>query len=401
MKRVVTALVLACLGASVLAACSGTTIQPGSARLSFERARVQVATGGRPFRGADGGLRLGSGDRVKVVTGEAVLHLAKDARLLLHKGSEVSVYREPVLAAGDVVADVGDTPLTVRSSGSEIHVLSGASRIRSGLALTAGVYSGAARLLSAGRSLDVPTYRQGSVISFGVLSRDATALEYSDSDPWDVHYLDAAVEIGRELQRRSDGFTAQLRPTEGQTPGFYTGLLPDLRSGALDECGALGSGRRPGEVLVGATLALQARPDAFDSRCRAVFEFRDEGATWGLVALDQGARSLPKIRDELVAAIGRLPAAATITALGAPVAPGPSTPSTPTVVVPSAPTAPTTGGAPSAPAPPPTPTPSPSPVPSTPVPPVAPLLPPTPDPVGSVLAPVTNLVDNLLNGLLG
>jgi hypothetical protein len=405
MKRAVMALVLACVGASALAACSRSTIQSGNARLSFDRARVQLAAAGSSFQTVDDGVTVRTGDRVRVVSGEAEMQLPRRARLLLRKGSQVIVGRQPTLTAGDAVAEVEDQPLTVRSAGSAVTARRGATRIRGGLALTAGVYEGSARVHSAGSSLDVPALRQAAIASFGVVPAAPSALEYSETDQWDQRYLGVAIEIGEELQNKSDGFSAQLRPGEGRTPGFYTILLPDLPDRALAGCpaaldGSLGEGRRPGEVLVGTALALQGRSGSFTTRCKEAFAFRDDGATWGLVALDQRVRSLPAIRERLVSAIGRLPTGATIAALAPPADLGRSADVAEPAV--AAPPADTSTPSPATPAPSPAPTPAPVPVPTIPgLEPVTPLLPPVPDPTGGLLTPVTDLVGNLLGGLLG
>ena len=406
MRRAATALVLACLGATALAACSRSTIQPGNARLSFDRARVQLASAGSGFKSVTDGATLRTGDRVRVVTGEAEMQLPRRARLLLREGTQVIVGRQPTLTAGDAVAEVEDVPLTVRSAGSTATVHQGASRIRGGLALTAGVYEGSARVQSAGSSLDVPALRQAAIASFGVVPAAPSALEYSDTDQWDQRYLGVAIEIGRELQAKSDGFSSQLRTGEGMTPGFYDILLPDLPDRALTGCpaaldGSLGEGRRPGEVLVGTALALQGRTGSFSVRCKDAFAFRDDGATWGLVALDQSVRSLPAIRERLESAIGRLPTEATISALAPPADLGRSADLAPPAVVEPLPEPTAAGPAPS-PTPAPTPGPTPVPVPTVPgLEPVTPLLPTVPDPTEGLLTPVTDLVGNLLGGLLG
>jgi hypothetical protein len=394
-----------------MAACDRSKIQLGDARLSFDRARVQIAASGSGFRTVDDDTTLHSGDRVRVVTGEAEMQLPRGARLILRKGSEIVVGRQPTLNAGDVVAEVTDEPLTVRAVGSTVTARRGATRIRGGLALTAGVYEGSARVASAGRSLDVPALRQAAVASFGVVPGRASALEYSEVDKWDLHYLGVAIEIGRELQAKSEGFSSQLREGEGLTPGFYANLLPDLPNSALPGCptaldGSLGEGRRPGEVLVGTALALQGRSGTFTSRCKEAFAFRDDGATWGLVALDQSVRSLPAIRDRLVSAFGRLPTNATIAAFAPPAGErsvddlGPAVAVEPVAPAPSAPSAPAPGPAPT---PGPTPQPTiPNPAPDVPgLPPVTPLLPALPDPTDGLLTPVTDLVGDLLGGLLG
>jgi len=51
--------------------------------------------------------------------------------------------------------------------------------------------------------------------------------------------------------------------------------------------------RPPGETLVGAAITLEGARGTFTERWGAVFGFRDEGAPWGLVALDQGVSRVP------------------------------------------------------------------------------------------------------------
>lgn len=399
MRRAATALALALLGAAALAACSKATIQPGNAQLSFERARVQVASAGAPYRSAASGVRLRSGDAVRVVTGEAELRLAHGAVLLLRQASTVVIGRIPEVKAGAVVADVEDTPLTLQALDSEIRVSAGATRVASGLGVTASVYRGKAEVTSADRHLVVPAYRQVSIAAYGVVPSSPSPLAYRADDRWDLHYLGTAIELGEELQRRSDGFTAQLRPGQGLTPGFYSALFPDLTESALPSCptaldGGLGEGRRAGEVLVGTSLALQA-DGSFARACREAFAFRDAGAAWGLVALDLGVTSVPAVREHIVAAIGRLPAESTLTAIGPPPAATPTVPVGPDTIVSPVPRV-------NEPVPP---TPAPE-TPVVPVPSPTPTSPPLPNPLSpepddGLLTPVTDLVDNLLSGLLG
>ena len=49
-------------------------------------------------------------------------------------------------------------------------------------------------------------------------------------NPWDRRYLGDAIDLGDELQARSDGFTAQLATGEGHTAGFYRQLMPALEN---------------------------------------------------------------------------------------------------------------------------------------------------------------------------
>jgi hypothetical protein len=394
-------LVLVCLTACGLAACTRETIQAGDARLTFGRASVQVAPPTGPFRGVADDVRLEKGDRVKITYGNAELRLAHGARLLLRSGSQVTVAEAPALVHGDAVALPGPSdPLTVRSLDSRVDVLTGVTRVRTGFTVVAGVYRGTARLVSAGRTLTVPALRQGEIPAFGVVAEKPTPLNYRASDTWDLHYLGVAVEMGEELQASSASFTDQVKPTEGHTPGFFRALLPSLPSASFNECQP--ELLRPaGETLVGASIALAGPLARFEQRCRAAFAFRDQGASWGLVALDQQVRELPALRRELEVAIGRLPSSLTVGGIDRtfevavsstepPLDPGVETPrSAPSVPSEPAP-APPAPTAPSVPI---------LPGPSTPIVPGVPAV-PTPGPVAEILDPVTNLVGGLLDGLL-
>ena len=161
-------------------------------------------------------------------------------------------------------------------------------------------------------------------------------------------------------------------------------MLPGLVDD-VDFTATLLDGQRPvGETLIGAAIVDLGRRGTFLERWASVFEFRDAGAAWGLVALDQGVDASP-----LLGAVTRA-VDSTELAIG---------------------TAPTGGGRPprrrAAPPPPPCPAdrppppPDPGAAPSTTV--------PTPgDPgegdgglLGPVVSPVTDLLAGLINGLLG
>ena len=62
--------------------------------------------------------------------------------------------------------------------------------------------------------------------------------------------------------------------------------------------------RSPWETLVGVAIAVEGKQTSFPERYAAVFTFRDEGASWGLVAADQRVTRSPLLR-ELDLAIGR------------------------------------------------------------------------------------------------
>jgi hypothetical protein len=136
----------------------------------------------------------------------------------------------------------------------------------------------------------------------GLPSR-ATPLLFDAADPWDQRFLGDAIDLGNQLGSRSVGFTAQLRPGQG-TPAFFRQILPDLAAQPLDAI--LDPAMAPGETLVGAAITLEGDRGTFVDRWRSVFAFHQEGASWGLVALDQGV-DRAAVLAAVDAAISRVP----------------------------------------------------------------------------------------------
>jgi hypothetical protein len=128
------------------------------------------------------------------------------------------------------------------------------------------------------------------------------------------------MELADQLQARSDGMTASLRPGEGRSVGFYRTVLPALAGETQFVSDLVQPARLPGETLVGATLVRLGRQGTFTQRWSRAFAFRDEGASWGLVALDQGVTDVGRVTGDLDAAIGRAPLL-----LAAPATPGTAT----------------------------------------------------------------------------
>jgi hypothetical protein len=144
----------------------------------------------------------------------------------------------------------------------------------------------------------------------------------------------------------------------------------------------------PGELLVGAAISTEGKRGRFAERWSQVFQFRDDGAAWGLVALDQQVNRSPLLTG-VDAAIGRARTPFDVAAPApAPAAPAPPAPqpepapagSTPRAAQPAKPPA---SGGPTA---------------STPS--SSPTL-PKPTPGSPITQPVQpGLLDNTLSGLL-
>jgi hypothetical protein len=402
---------VAALG-SGLVGCSSHALGPGEARLTVSSGRAQVAATGENWHSAHSDQRLHRNDRVRVLSGLADVHLSSDRSVELRPGGELQVLPDPALLKGDVLATAKGTPLTVTAGSADARVHDGAAHVARALGVTAASYVGDLAVTSAGRELTVPALRQAGVPGPGLVPANPSPLDYRADNPWDRRYLGDAIDLGDELQARSEGFTAQLAPGEGQTAGFYRQLLPALENQPEFTQALLQPDAAPGDTLVGAAIVVQGHNGTFLDRWRSVFAFRDQGARWGLVALDQHVTRGPLLSD-VDDALGRRSVGTTLAAPApspAGSAPSPLGPA-PTTPAPSVPTPGATGngggggsggGGKST-----TPTTAPrsgpqllppllnppSPSPTTTVPPS--------NPVGGLISGVGNLVGGLLGGLLG
>lgn len=266
-------------------ACGRDEPAIGEARLVVhDESRVLVSSlERRPTVGKTGDVIRG-GDRVRVARGGATLEMADDASLELRSGSEVVMGRRPELRRGDVLVTTDETPLAVATDHAEAWV-EGVVRLRRSLAVSAAAYRGQVHVNSAGRGLDVPALREVSVPARGLVPGRTTPITYRHGDAWDRRFLGAAMELGEMLEARSRGFSAQARRG---LPVTLAELVAPVSGGRTEMVTA--GDRAAGERIVGAAVAAAAGGE-FSRRWADVFSFRDEGAPWGLVVLDQ------KIRD--------------------------------------------------------------------------------------------------------
>ena len=333
--------------AALAAACTGGG-GGSSARLTVE-GRATVSSGDDSPRTVEGSRSLGAGDRVKVDSGVASIRLSGDRRLELREGSEVELLRsddpasgeggdgaklQPSLLAGDLLVRASQDDVAVTAADPEVSVRGGAARMSRGAAVSVASYTAGVRVSSTGRSMDVPPLRQVSLPAAGLLPGRPSPLIYQGTDPWDQRFLGDAIDLGSQLVSRSRGFTAQLGPNEGRTPGFYRQILPALENEPQFDDASIDPERSPGETLVGLAITVQGTRQSFADRLRAVFAFHDEGAAWGLVAMDQGVSRAPLLAgvDE---AIGRGPLSAAEEAPSATGTPSPPSVAAPTPVAPA------------------------------------------------------------------
>ena len=350
MKRTLVALValVAVLATAVVGCSGGKGAGPRAAQLEVS-GRAEVAPPGGQYRPLGSGGTVRAGDRVRLDEGTAVLRLG-DAQVELRSGSEVELRLppgsgspRPALLAGKALVTARGAPVQMTTPDADVSVSGGSTRVEHDRGSLIGVYEGTVSVSSAGRSLPVAALHQVSVPAPGQIGAPAP-LKYAESDPWDQRILGDAIDLGNQLVARSNGFTAQLAPGEGHSAGFYRRILPALEKEPAFGDSSLNASRPPGENLVGLAITVQGTRGAFADRLRSVFAFRDEGAEWGMVALDQGVSRAPVLArvDE---AIGKGPPSAAEQPAPRPTAP-PTTrrrassrsTSPPTAVAPPAPT---------------------------------------------------------------
>jgi hypothetical protein len=305
----------AVLGIVLLAsACSSGGGEPsGTLKVNGQ---VEVAGSANDWHQVTGTVKIGPGKQVRVIDGTATLALGEARQVTLRKGSQLQIVAatgtakdRPTLVAGDLLAEAGSTPLTINAGDSDVAVSGGAARVSRGLTVDVGSYTGSSTISSAGRQLVVPALHQATVPAVGLLPSRPAPLSYNPADAWDQRFLGDAIQLGDELAARSRGFTAQIPNGQSENAAFYRDLLPSLASEPELDSSLPNPGRTPGETLVGLAITAEGTKGSFSDRLQEVFGFHDEGAAWGVVALDQGVTRV-KILDAVDQAIGRGPSLA-------------------------------------------------------------------------------------------
>ena len=287
---------------------------------------VHVSDDGGSHRYEDGKHKLHLGDTIAVTSGSAVLALPGDASLELRSGrsfraaqagpspaapaahdSLLRIRKVPELIAGDALVITDGDGVRLLAGGATLLVDGGAARVRRSTGVTMAVYRGTANVDALGRSLPgrgVVAYRQVAVADSGALPRRAVPLVYDRDhpDPWDVRYLGDAIDLGSQLERRSLALSREV--SSSVSGSLLSSLLPSLRTTRFDPT-LIDRTRSVGESVVGASIALSG-PGDFTRRWNSAFQFREDGADWGLVALDQRARRAA-LFGTLDGALDRLP----------------------------------------------------------------------------------------------
>jgi hypothetical protein len=310
---------------------------------------------------------LRAGDSLSVQRGVAGLRTAAGT-IFAAAGSTVAVTSDaPRITRGDVLVQGKDMVVRMHAATATIN---GIARVRQGLTLEVDVYRGGAVVRTATETVGVPRLRRAVVAGNGASLVTIAPLAINAADTWDRKLLGTALELDAALNARSRGLTAQLSgdPTDVVTKVVAATGLKDL-SMLNDE--------PVGEFVVAAELARASHLG--DSAIAAALRLRSQGASWGLIALEQGVHAVPAPFDGIDSVMVPVADAASATAKTPSALPTTPTVKVPTVIPPVTVPPVTTGDS------------------TTPV--TTP--PPAPQQPTNVVATLVDGVDNLVGGLLG
>lgn len=247
-------------------------------------------------------LRIGPGGTAKLTRGEASTveirpFQSTPAELLVSSPSEVGV------SAGDVlVTSAAAVPISVRAQDVTTSSATGTYRVDRRLSLRVGVYDGSANVASSGGSIDIGPLREG-ILSAG-LPRTLEPLHFDTQDPWDRRLLVDVIDLDRELESQGRAYES----------GFGASVSSVRALGVLDPGTSFGfvakylASKRSSDILLGTVLTLLVKAHRGGSRGRIlddVMSAREQGATWGLLARQNGVDAA-EYRDDLARAIGLL-----------------------------------------------------------------------------------------------
>ncbi len=305
----VAALVVAVL-AVVAVVAARRSDQPGAGEAEVAvhgRARVERASGGGGGLSSTGLLR--SGDTFTLLSGSADLQAPGGVTYHLRARSgrrspRLVMGAAPGLSAGDLlVTTTGgrNEPVVVTAGSSRVEIGpspgGAAARLSQSYALTVAVYRGSALVDSAGSSTPVSAYRSVEVPAPGRIDRVARPMQIDPADPWDRLLLGPAIAIDDQLVPVLSGW-ARIGGG-GWTPQQIHDALPG-QPPAADLVRDISPTRDGVETMVGAAISGLGTRGTYGRRWEEVFAFRDAGASWGLVAMDQGVGA-----PELLAAVSQ------------------------------------------------------------------------------------------------
>lgn len=297
-------------------------VRPGQSALKSGEAEVEV-DGTAVVTTADGRsrpvtdrIRMHAGDTLKMQSGTASI-TTRDAVFQAMAGSgkpgptRLLMGTTPELLGGELLA-TSEHRTQIDSAGSSVTVgkadQGGAVRLTRTLALRVSVYQGSATLESAGSSLQIPALRAAEVAALGQLPANPSPLRFRSTDRWDRAYLSPAITVDQQLDPLTLAFN-QSSTGQITAASLHLSDLPSTHvvNTLLDRAREVDDTlSRPADAIVGAAVTSLAQKGTFEHRWNAVFRFHSQGATWGLVAMDQHV-SADSLLDRVRGAIDQSP----------------------------------------------------------------------------------------------
>ena len=258
------------------AACRTPSLEQGELRVHLDGdAALEVATRDGRFAAVDDGSVISQGATIRGRAGEPRLELVDGSQIIVGRDARLEFGRTLRLDEGEVLVK-SSRPATIATPLTTIRS-SGLTRVGQALATTVRVYEGKATVTSHGRSLGVPALRQTAVADGGLVPRLPTPITWRSGDLWDERFLAPIIELTDQLDGQARGFGRQASSASASDIASLVGLPG---SALVSEV----RNRPSGETLIGGALVAAGAHDA-----DGVFELRDAGAAWGVVAVEQVA----------------------------------------------------------------------------------------------------------------
>lgn len=232
-------------------------------------------------------INVAAGDSLVLSRGGvAELRLAK-GRVLELRDARVELTSDTALrlSRGSILSDI-QAPLDIDLESSRLSADRGTFRVDRALSTRVGNYAGEPITVRAGSSsLAIPAYRQ-TVVAGGIIPKVVAPLRINRKDPWDQRLVSEALDLEQRLVNFARGLEAQLGPSSGIE--FFRAVAP-LGLDVVFLEPVLGS--RRSDVLIGLLLAVDAKvgsANPVQSRFEKIFDLWNDGASWGLLAMEFG-----------------------------------------------------------------------------------------------------------------
>ena len=306
-------------------------LTPGTARLVPGDSAVTVHRGS-PTSAADAPLR--SGDALTVERGVAIVQTSTGT-ISARPGTTITFDdASPRITHGDAL--IQGHAMAIAAAAADV-VVDGVTRLHQGLSLDVGVYRGVATVKTIADSVTVSALRRAVVAGLGgAATTSQSPLPLDPTDTWDRSLMGDALELDAALNARSRGLTMQV----ANAPGAVRERVLAIAASGWSDLSPLSTDEPVGEVVVAAELAKAAKLPG--TAVNDALHARADGASWGLIAIAHGVRSVPArlaaIDDDVVPAVAAVVKVSAIPVIPVQSSPAdaPATPTNSKAVIPPA-----------------------------------------------------------------